>query len=164
MDQQAFTTLEYQQLKALIRRTAQTAAGKASCDELTPISQPAELQHSLAALAECVALRNRGVVWSFTEFADPEEQLGLLRVAGAALDPVALLQLARICEQALSARAAILNERESAPTLWQLVEALPRDLNSLVARVTNKILPSGELDDRASTEMESIRHEITVLR
>ncbi len=34
----------------------------------------------------------------------------------------------------------------------------------LVARVTNKILPSGELDDRASPELASIRHEINVLR
>src|SRR6185503_9517364 len=33
-----------------------------------------------------------------------------------------------------------------------------------VARVTNKILPSGELDDRASPELASIRHEINVLR
>src|SRR5215468_11302309 len=118
MDQQAFTTLEYQQLKSLIRRAAQTEAGKASCDELTPISQPSEPQRALAALGECVALRNRGVAWSFSEFADPAEPLGLLRVEGAALEPAALLQLARICEQALSARAAILNERESAATLW----------------------------------------------
>jgi DNA mismatch repair protein MutS2 len=48
--------------------------------------------------------------------------------------------------------------------LWQLVENLPRDLNTLVTRVNNKILPSGELDDRASPELASIRHEITVLR
>jgi len=33
-----------------------------------------------------------------------------------------------------------------------------------VARVTNKILPSGELDDRASPELARIRHEIAALR
>jgi DNA mismatch repair protein MutS2 len=69
-----------------------------------------------------------------------------------------------LCEQALSARAAILAERENAPVLWQLVEDLPRDLNSLVARISNKILPSGELDDRASPELAQIRHDITSLR
>ena len=37
--------------------------------------------------------------------------------------------------------------------LWQLVENLPRDLNTLIARVTNKILPTGELDDRASLNL-----------
>jgi DNA mismatch repair protein MutS2 len=64
----------------------------------------------------------------------------------------------------MAARAAILAEREDAPVLWQLVQDLPRELNTLVARVTNKILPSGELDDRASPELANIRHEINVLR
>ncbi len=48
--------------------------------------------------------------------------------------------------------------------LWQLVENLPRDLNTLIARVTNKILPTGELDDRASPELARVRHEISALR
>src|SRR4029453_18689105 len=83
---------------------------------------------------------------------------------GGVLDPLAILQTARLCDQAMSARAAILAERENAPVLWELVQDLPRELNSLVARVTNKILPSGELDDRASPELAAIRHEINVLR
>ena len=109
-------------------------------------------------------LRNRGVSWSFSEFNDPGEAIARLRVEGASLEPASLLQLARLCEQALAARASILAEREAAPELWQLVESHPRDLNSLVARVTNKILPGGELDDRASPELARIRHEITSLR
>jgi DNA mismatch repair protein MutS2 len=44
------------------------------------------------------------------------------------------------------------------------VQALPRELHSLSARVNNKILPSGELDDRASPELARIRHDITRLR
>jgi len=34
----------------------------------------------------------------------------------------------------------------------------------LIARIANKILPSGEIDDRASPELSRIRHEIAVLR
>ncbi|HYJ45947.1 MAG TPA: Smr/MutS family protein, partial [Pyrinomonadaceae bacterium] len=56
------------------------------------------------------------------------------------------------------------SEREAAPTLWEIVADLPRELYSLAARVTSKILPSGELDDRASPELARIRHEITRLR
>ena len=111
-----------------------------------------------------MTLRSRGVTWLFSGLTDPGEAIARLRVEGASLDPLAILQTARLCDQAMSARAAILAERENAPVLWQLVENLPRDLNTLVARVTNKILPSGELDDRASPELASIRHEITVLR
>lgn len=164
MNDQAFVTLEYQQLLALIKRNAQTEAGQARVERLSPATSVAQLQRELAALSECVTLRVRGVNWSFSGFSDPDETIARLRVEGAALDPLAILQTARLCEQAMSARAAILAERDNAPVLWQLVEDLPRDLNSLVARVTNKILPSGEIDDRASPELAQIRHEISSLR
>jgi DNA mismatch repair protein MutS2 len=161
---QAFTTLEYQHLLALIKRNAQTDPGQRRVETLAPISDVSQLHRELSAVAECVMLTSRGVKWYFHGLTDPAESIGRLRVEGASLDPLAILQTARLCEQAMSARAAILAERESAPVLWQLVENLPRDLNTLVARVANKILPSGELDDRASPELASIRHEITTLR
>jgi DNA mismatch repair protein MutS2 len=164
VNKQAFTTLEYQHLLALIKRNAQTEPGQRRVETLSPIDNIAQLRRELSALAECVLLRTRGVKWWFSGLTDPAETIARLRVEGASLDPVAILQTARLCEQAMSARAAILAERENAPVLWQLVENLPRDLDILVARVTNKILPSGELDDRASPELASIRHEITVLR
>ena len=164
MNDQSFTTLEYQQLRGLITREAQTESGKLRAQTLEPIADYAQLQEELTALAECVTLRNRGVNWSFSDFSDPRESIARLRVEGTALEPADILELSRLCEQALSARASILAERESAATLWQLVESLPRELNSLVARITNKILPSGEIDDRASPELGRIRHEINTLR
>jgi DNA mismatch repair protein MutS2 len=164
VNKQAFTTLEYQHLLALIKHYAQTEPGQQRVETLAPIDDLSRLQRELFALAECVLLRTRGVKWYFSGLTDPAETIARLRVEGASLDPVAILQIARLCEQALSARAAVLAERESAPVLWKLVEGLPRDLNTLVARVTGKILPSGELDDRASPELARIRHEINVLR
>ena len=164
MNKQAFTTLEYQHLLELIKRNAQTEAGQRRVEALSPIDDVDALRRELSALSECVTLRRRGVKWWFNGLSDPTEAIARLRVEGASLDPLAILQTARLCEQAMSARAAILAERENAPVLWQLVENLPRELNTLVARVTNKILPSGELDDRASPELANIRHEINALR
>ena len=164
MNKQAFTTLEYQQLLELIKRNAQTEPGQRRVETFAPFDDAGDLRRELSAVAECVNLRSRGVKWMFSGLTDPAEAIARLRVEGASLDPLSILQTARLCDQAMSARAAVLAERENAPVLWQLVENLPRDLNTLVARVTNKILPSGELDDRASPELASIRHEITVLR
>ena len=164
MNDQAFGTLEYQQLLDLINRNAQTEAGKRRVKTLAPLNDPLALRLELTKLFECVMLRNRGVRWSFNEISDPAETIARLHVEGAPLDTVALLQMARLCEQAMSARAAIFDERENATSLWRLVETLPRDLNTLIARITNKILPDGELDDRASPELAGIRHEITTLR
>lgn len=164
MNKQAFTTLEYQHLLQLVKRNAQTETGERRVESLAPIDDASELSRALAALAECVRLRTGGVKWYFSGLTDPSETIGRLRVENASLDPLAILQTARLCDQAMAARAAILAEREEAPVLWRMVQDLPRELNTVVARVTNKILPSGELDDRASPELANIRHEINVLR
>src|SRR5262245_3343646 len=134
MNDQAFTILEYQHLLALIKRNAQTEAGKRRVETLSPIGDPLELRRELTVLAECVALRNRGARWTFNESTDPAETITRLHVEGLALDTLALLQVAHLCEHAMSARAVIYDERENAPALWKLVEMLPRDLNTVVAR------------------------------
>ncbi|HEX2268210.1 MAG TPA: hypothetical protein VHH35_01670 [Pyrinomonadaceae bacterium] len=117
MNDQAFATLEYQQLLALIKRGAQTEAGKRRVETLSPIDDVLALRRELTALAECVTLRNRGAKWTFNELSDPAEIIARLHVEGAALDTLALLQIARLCEQAMSARAVIYDERENAATL-----------------------------------------------
>ena len=164
MNDQSFAILEYNDLLALVRRRAQTPMGRARVEALQPIDDPADLHQALATLAECVELRSRGVVWSFAELSDPSESLARLQIAGTGLDPLAILELARLCERAMSARAAIMAEREVAPVIWASLANLPSELNSMVARIRNKILPSGELDDRASPELARVRHEIGRLR
>ena len=164
MHAQAFKTLEYDQLRALIRGGAQTPMGRERVDELVPFDVLPALRQALDAVAECVLLRKRGVSWSFSELPDPSQSIARLRIEGTALDPTAILELSQLCGQALSARASIMAEREASPVLSEIVAELPRELNSLIARIANKILPSGELDDRASPELARIRHDITRLR
>ncbi|MCM3873003.1 MAG: Smr/MutS family protein [Pyrinomonadaceae bacterium] len=164
MKDQAFHTLEFDQLRALVRRGAQTSMGRARVDALVPHDSLPNLKNALAASAECVQLRKRGATWSFSELREPAEAIARLRVEGTSLEPVTILELARLCEQVMSARAAIMAERDESPVLAEIVASLPRELNSITARVANKILPSGDLDDRASPELARIRHEITKLR
>jgi DNA mismatch repair protein MutS2 len=162
--EQAFKILEYPELRALIRRGAQTPMGQARAEALRPLTSVAELERQLAAVAECVSLRKRGGAWTFSELGDPDEKLALLQVEGATLEPMAILEIRSLCDQAMSARASILAERDTSPVLWGFVGSLPVELNGLSARIANKILPTGEIDDRASPELARIRHEITGLR
>ena len=164
MHEQAFTILEYDELRALIRRGAQTPMGQARVDALKPFESVGELENALAAVSECVDLRKRGGTWTFSELGDPAEKLALLRVEGTILEPVAMLEIKSLSDHAMSARASILAERQTSPVLWSLVERLPVELSRLSARIANKILPSGEIDDRASPELARIRHDITGLR
>lgn len=165
MHDQAFKTLEYMELRALVRRGAQTMMGRARVDQLEPGVNPETLRRDLQAVSECVELRRRqGGTWSFTELGEFADALGRLNIEGSILEPLVLLEVARLCEQALAARAFIMSEREACPVLWEIVAHLPRELHSLAARVSMKILPSGELDDRASPELARIRNEIARLR
>jgi dsDNA-specific endonuclease/ATPase MutS2 len=114
MNDQAFKTLEYHQLLELVKRGGQTEMGRARITALTPLDDLEELRRELSTVSECVSLRNRGVNWSFSEFADPTETISRLRIEGNSLDSLAILETARLCEQALSARSAILAERDEA--------------------------------------------------
>jgi DNA mismatch repair protein MutS2 len=164
MNNQAFATLEFNSLRVLLQRGAQTKMGWARIDALGPIDEIKELQRLLRETAESIELRQRGGRLSFDGVADPADSISRLRIEGTALDPLAILDLARMCEAAMTARTAILGEREACPALFEIVGALPADLGKLVARVAKKILPSGELDDRASPELGRIRRELAGAR
>ena len=94
MHDQAFATLEYDKLRALFRRGAQTPVGRARANELAPLDSLAKLRRELGALAECVELRRRGVAWSFTEMADPQDAIARLNIEGTTLEPLTMLELA----------------------------------------------------------------------
>src|SRR6266542_5117122 len=164
MNKQAFAILEFDSLRALVRRNAQTEMGRARIASLEPINNIDELRQALSAVTESVELRRHGAHLSFDSLADPSESISRLKIEGTALDPLAILDLARLCERALNARAAILAEHENYPTLFEIVAALPAELNKLTSLLTKKILPSGELDDRASPQLASIRRDIANAR
>src|SRR5438105_10779533 len=140
MDNQAFTILEFDSLRSLVRRYAQTDMGRARIDAIAPIDDRGELRLALAAIGEGVQLRAQGVRWSFEGVADPNESISRLRIEGAALDALALLDLARLCDRAMDARGSILTERDKCPTMFAIVAGLPRELNKLNTLIGKKIL------------------------
>src|SRR5882672_6406135 len=164
MNPQAFQTLEFDSLRALVRRGAQTALGQGRIDALAPSADLRQLQRALTVVGENIELRQGGSRFSFDGIADTTDSLSRLQIEGAALEPLALLDLARLCERAIEARAAILAEREQAPTLFEIVADVPVELKKLSALLTRKILPGGELDDRASPELARIRRELATAR
>jgi DNA mismatch repair protein MutS2 len=164
MNQQAFDTLDFPSLRALIRRAAQTEMGRSRLEAMAPHHDFALLQHALSAVAESIALRQQGTRLSFDGIADNTDSISRLRIEGAALEPLALLDLARLCDAATAARAAILAQRVRAPTLFAIVAEVSAELKTVAALLNKKILPGGELDDRASPELARIRRELSSAR
>src|SRR5205085_2763175 len=112
MNPQAFQTLEFDKLRALVARNAQTELGRKRLEEIMPVDDFDGLQSDLVRLRETIELRNRGGRFSFGEVVDASDALSRLRIAGTALEPLAILDLARVIDRALEARAVIHEHRE----------------------------------------------------
>ncbi len=155
-------TLEYERLLELVSRHAQTPMGEARFADLRPKTSKIELEHDLATVSETIILNEeKQVNWSFSGLDDPGDAVAILKIKNATLEPTLLLELARVCNQAIFARSSIQPEMEAAPTVWQLVEGIPPTLLAAIERINKKLLPSGELDDSASPELAKIRREIS---
>ena len=161
---QAFKILEFDPLRTLVRRQAATEMGKARVDQLGPVDNLEELRRGLLNVSEMLTARQHSARFWFDGIANPEESISRLRIHGTALDPLAILEVGRLCDRALAARTTIFNEREDCPNLFQIVAPLANDLGKLTASLSKKILPSGELDDRASPQLAAIRRELATAR
>jgi DNA mismatch repair protein MutS2 len=164
MNQHSFGILEFDNLRALVRRQAQTPMAREKTDQLAPFNQLEDLHRSLRLAGEMIELRQRGIQFIFADVSDPGETLARLKIEGTALEPLIMLDLAHLCERALDARGAIIAERDAVPALFEIVAPLTTDLSRLAAGVRKKILPGGELDDRASPELAAIRRQMTTAR
>lgn len=165
MQNYSYSTLEFEKLLLLVSRYAQTPMGIDRVADLRPLTSIRALERDLEAVSETILLNEeKQVSWYFSEFADPEDALAILKIQSATLEPLTLLELTKLCTQALFARSLISPEKESVPVLWQVVENLPKSLLEAVERINKKLLPSGEIDDSASPELAKLRREINAQR
>ncbi|MBS1794496.1 MAG: endonuclease MutS2 [Acidobacteria bacterium] len=165
MNDTTLSSLEYENLLALVARNAQTPMGAARFAGLRPLVGRRELDQQLKLIAETIALNEeKQVSWSFSGLEDPSDAVAILRIRGATLEPLTLLEITRVCNQALFARSAVQPEKEFAPIVWETVERIPPSLFAVIDRVNKKLLPSGEIDDTASPELARLRREINAQR
>ncbi len=156
--------MEYGRLRQLLARYAQTPMGRARLENLEPLADRMELQRQLDALSEALYLQENDKTWRFSELPDLQEAIAMLRVKGMNLEPLVIVSLARLCEQAFAARAAISEERDNCPALWRIVQDLSPGLQKTLNRITKKILPNGDLEDSASPALAKLRSDITSQR
>ncbi len=158
-------TLEFERLLELASRHAQTPMGVDRFAELRPFVSRRDLDGALSAIRETIYLNeDRQASWSFSGMQDPSDAVTILRIQNASLEPNLMLDLSRVCSQALFARSAIQPEKEEAPTLWRIVENIPPTLLAAINEINKKLLPGGEIDDSASPELAKIRREINAQR
>ncbi len=155
-------TLEFAKLLDLVAAHAGTPMGRDRILASLPFENRNELDRSLAAITETISLNEeKQVTWSFSGLDDPSNAVAILKIRNAALEPNTMLEISRVCTQALFARSSIQPEKDFVPVLWQTVENIPPSLLSVIDQVNKKLLPGGEIDDTASPELAKIRREIS---
>ncbi|MBP9108534.1 MAG: endonuclease MutS2 [Pyrinomonadaceae bacterium] len=153
--------LEYSKLLELVSRHAQTPMGVGRFADLRPTESRIKLHNALTAISETISINEeKQISWSFSGLEDPSDAVAILKIQNAALEPNLMLEIARVCTQALFARSSIQPEKEAAPTLWQIVEHIPPTLLAVIDQINKKLLPGGEIDDSASPELAKLRREI----
>ena len=157
-------TLQFEQLLEILVRYCKTDPGAQFLAETEPFSDRISLEQSLSAVSEGLTLREDDEAWYFSEVSEPDELIATLRIENTSLGPMRLLELKKLASQALNAKVVISRNKESAPTLFLIVESLPTQLKEFVSEVESKVTPSGELDDTASPKLRSLRREINSMR
>ena len=158
-------TLEFDSLLDLVARNAQTPMGTERIAALRPLVSRIALDKALAEISETIVLNEeKQVTWSFSGLEDPNDAIATLRINNTGLEPTSLLEVARVCTQALLARALVQVEKETVPTLWELVEQIPASLKDATDDISRKLLPGGEVSDDASPELARLRREINAQR
>jgi DNA mismatch repair protein MutS2 len=165
MDQRTFETLELEALVALVAGRAQSPLGQKRALALLPSADAAEIERSLDLTTECAAYLDSEGGFGLGGISDPEPALVRLAIAGVILEAQEIARLERVIATGVDLRARFASHDVAAryPALSRAALAIP-NLRTLLASIEGRILPSGELDDRASPELARIRREVVSRR
>jgi DNA mismatch repair protein MutS2 len=165
----AESVLEFDAVKALLSRYLRSPLGHAELDEVAPCSDRAAIESALEDAAEAIeylrtasrpqpASRGAAIRVSFDLGADPAPAVARLRIEGATLEAIEILELARLLDIASEARSVLLAARERFPRLGAYAAGLV-DLREVATQLRGKIEPDGSLSDDASVALGRLRRK-----
>ena len=151
--------LEFDSLRAIVRRYIESPQGRANLDSLSPVTDRAQLAAWGADLREALAYLGEGEEpVRFSDVPEIGPALAKLRIEGASLDPLELRDLILLIERTQDLRAALLKHPARFPRLAEQASAI-EDLRPALRALAGKILPDGTLSDDASAELRRLRQQ-----
>jgi DNA mismatch repair protein MutS2 len=174
--------LEFSELLSLIGNYVGSPLGRARLQAVAPGQAAAEIEARLRLAAEAreyLRLQrsrdpgpdsragrdapgpNSGptLPLGFAVFTDTSAVLSKLSVEGTALETPEIMQLLVLAEGASDLRGTLLAAGRRFPELGAVANQIG-DFQDLLRNWKGKILPNGELDDRASPQLQRLRREI----
>jgi DNA mismatch repair protein MutS2 len=159
MNAGALRALEFDRIVAAVRSFALTPTGRVRLEALMPAVDPRQVQESQAATTEAVRYLESQPVFPLRAPEDLDEVLGLLGVAGRALEPLRLLALAVYLESIESAAHAVRRAPGHFPRLTAIVDRVA-GFRDEVQEVRHKIGEAGDVLDHASPVLQGVRERL----
>ncbi|HEV8385558.1 MAG TPA: hypothetical protein VGQ11_11865, partial [Candidatus Acidoferrales bacterium] len=163
MSRSAADVLEFDALRAILRRFSTSAPGRRHIDALALATDRFALDDAFALIREAIAWLRAGGEMGFGSLADPDAWLARMEVPGAVLAPQELLDAASLLETAAWLRTAFHEEAATYPMLNTRARSLG-DFRPMAAVIRKAILPNGDISDDASPQLKKIRHAIARAR
>ena len=161
MNDRTLNTLELEAFLAMAARHVQTAPGRNRMLQLRPSPSLSDIRQELAITGECADFLSTNGKFGLAGIEDPGPVVRRLQIEGAGLDPKQILQMEKLLASSREIKSLIKNAEpdSSYPNLQRIAAAIP-DIRHLLAAIEGKILPNGELDDNASSELRLLRKEL----
>ena len=155
----ALRALEFDRIVSVVAGLAVTPTGHERLAQLEPMTDPSAVARELRATSEGTRFLADHPGFPLRAPSDLDAIISALEIEGRALEPLRLLGLADYLESIEQTRAAIRKVGDSFPLLNGLVETVAL-FRGEIADVRRKIEPSGEVADRASPALASIRERL----
>jgi DNA mismatch repair protein MutS2 len=157
MNTSAFSTLDFDKVRAVLAGLSATAKGRLLAETLEPSSEIEVVRRRLEETSEAKRLAEENARLALEGLPDVESDLRELGIEGRILAVESFLRLAIVSDIVLETRRGLLARKSEAPLLSSLAETLP-GLEQLGVGVRRIIDPETEtVRDDASRELERIR-------
>jgi len=162
--------LEFESLRALLRRYVSSPLGQAELAKIAPHSDEARLAADLADAGEAVqylrsaarpqpAARGAAIRIDFGGIPELTEAVQKLRIEGAGLEAKEIFDLFGVLDRAADAKSVLNAVAERFPRLGARAQQIG-DFRSLLRDLEGKILPDGTVADHASVALARLRRDI----
>ena len=151
--------LEYEALRAIVRRYVASPLGQARLAEMQPSTDRVALEEMLADVGEALNyLRDGEDPVRFGGIPEITVASQKLRIEGAVLDPLEIQALVSFLSAATNVRAVLLAAAARFPRLAVHAGAID-DFSKAVQALQGKIMPDGTIADDASPALSRLRRD-----
>lgn len=157
------TALEFDRLTEIVRGYCQSPLGRAALAQLFPSTDRDWIERQQQLTAEVREYLRSGGRFDFAGIEDIGRLLAKSRIQGATLETTEIRNVLVVVDRASEWREIVIHPPATMKSDWRTVAELSRDIvdfTELLRYFRGKLLPDGSLDDRASSELASIRREI----